>query len=316
MIKFFIFTLLYFFCSVSVFAQAAVETESIKLFVKKIIDTSGNKKISEDDQERIYDKTVQIINNVSIAYIGFSNFLVIPKFTIINVQQTDAGIQKLFSAKCEYLITINRVVIGDAGGATFKSFRMIVNGSGYSKDEAIRSAIDNLPIDDPLIADFLTKAKIDILNFYKNDKNCQNVLKEAEQAYKLRLYDYAIALLFSIPNSSPCFKKASDLSVSAYDRWLDVECQKNIISAKAYIAQKDYSKAITYLLGVEPTSENCFEEAKLLIKSMADKINQKDKMEWEEKISSKKAASDIEKEKLKNMQTININYSGMPGSIK
>ena len=102
----------------------------IKLFVTAERLAANNQHLDSIMQQRLYNKMVQLINQSSIAEIGYSNFWVMPKLDVLDVSVSKAGIRDVHLARCELFISVSRTDFGSIGGATYASFSKRITGSG------------------------------------------------------------------------------------------------------------------------------------------------------------------------------------------
>lgn len=296
-------------------AQTTDDYSAIKLFVEPDSVAGRNAGLSGQLKQRLYTKIIQLINQTGIAEIGYSNFWVLPTFNVLSTSVDNAGLAKVYLSECELFVSISRREYGKNGAATYASFSKSIMGSGTSKDESILNAMNSISSNDKEIVAFLTSSKMKINEYFK--AHCTDVAKEAEHAYNLNDYGRSIALYFSIPSNASCFPAARDASIKVYRKFLEDQCSKSLIQLKALIATiqtKDassmdaYNNALGIIGRLNPSSTDCYAEAKLEIEKIEKRFTESQKNQWE---MEKKRASDrteVQKEMYKAMAKINSNY--------
>lgn len=287
----------------------------IKLFISQNDIAVQNRTLAPNLRDRLYQKLTQLINQTGIVEIGYSTFLVSPKFDIISSNVSEAGITKVYLAECELSILIKRAKVGSSGDATFSSFSKTITGSGSAQDQAIANAINNISTNDNEVINFLKNSKAKIDAYFKS--HCPDVLKEAEQALTLKQYESSIALYFSVPSDAPCYQQALDASEKVYRTYVKDLCNKDLIRLKAYVAlaqtqnsyQKNYyDSALIIMSDLNPASDKCFEEARKEIEKIDQRLNDEQKQNWELIKQTSTNNADVKKEMYKAMGRISSNY--------
>lgn len=290
----------------------------IKLFVTAERLAANNQHLDSIMQQRLYNKMVQLINQSSIAEIGYSNFWVMPKLDVLDVSVSKAGIRDVHLARCELFISVSRTDFGSIGGATYASFSKRITGSGSSEKEALANAINSIRGNDSQIDSFFIKTKAKIYDYYNT--HCKEIMKEADQATQLNLYEKAIALYFSIPSTSPCYSDAHEASVLVYRKFHQSKCQLDIFRLKSLVAQiqsrdessmQAYKEVLDLVQGIAPSYQvapECFALAEKEIQKIEQRFSDAEKKEWE---LLKKRAADLgeyEREMAKSMGKMNVTY--------
>lgn len=303
-------------------AQETAEYNAIKLFIDQEKLSTENPTLPEPLRQRLYTKVMQLINQTGVAEVGYSNFLVTPKFDVLGTSLDEASIPRLYLAECELSLSISRRDFSDQGAASYASFSKKLIGSGSSKDNAIANAINNISPQDNTLVGFFKQSKAKIDHYFKT--NCKEIIKEAIQAYDLKEFGKSIALYFSVPSSAPCYEEARSRSIGVYVRYIEDNCDKQLIQLKALIAlaqtndatasAKHYSEVLAIMKNLNPTSPKCYNEAKLLIQKIENRFNEQQKREWE--LESKRSITEaqLKKEMYKAMGRISSNYQPSSGA--
>jgi hypothetical protein len=304
------------FSSVQLYAQ---DLSAIKLFVYQSGIYQNNPNLTRSQQDRLFRNTTQLINETGIAELGYSTFLVAPKFEVVNVGSSQTGTLNVYLAECELNITVDRMTFNYQGGATFSSFTKTINGSGMSKEEAVNNAINNISPTDKQIVNFLTETKKKIDTYFQ--MHCEDVMKQAQQALVLKKYSLAISLYLSVPTNASCYKQAIAASEKVYKTYSDDQCDNNLIRIKAFIAMansatqgnKNYADSALYIMSnLSPAAEKCYADAAQLITKLEGKLNQQQKQEWEFRKKRTANDADVQKEMYKAMGRISTSYQ--PGA--
>jgi hypothetical protein len=307
-------------CSVySLFGQDKDEYSAIKLYIDQYQILEDNKNnLTENEINRLYQRTSQLVNQAGITEAGYSNFLVSPILDVISNDEDNAGTTKTYLAVCELFITIKRTNIDKEeplGAATFATFTKKIMGSGFTKEEARSNALSNIRASDEDYRDFFLDTKKKIDEYYK--LHCKDVIKEAQQALALKNYVKSISLNFSVPTNSPCYAEAYDSAEKVYQTYIDDKCEKQILLMNNYAAlalkggtNSDfyYTEIIKIIGDISPSSKRCYDAATLIIEKIEKNITEKQKQDWELKKIYSEDEKAMTKERLKEIQKISENY--------
>ena len=311
---------MYFIMIQTVNAQEGKDANAIKLFLDNSLVDDVSETLNPAQKERLFSRITQLINQTGIVEIGYSTFLVFPKFDVLTTSVSETGMSQIHLAECELTILIKRAEYGGYGGATFNSFSKRLTGTGSSKNDAINNALNNISVSrDRSVVDFFNNSRQKIDAYFK--ANCNSVIKEAEQALDLKQYGKSIALYFSIPSSAPCYDKAYAASKKVYVTFVEDECNKKLVLLKSYVAlaqnqnnnyKNYYDSAMNIMRALSPSSDKCYAEAKLQIEKIEQRLDEAQKREWEltKKLSGDEA--DVKKEMYKAMGKISANYQPPP----
>lgn len=303
-------------CTGRLLAQEEANVNAIKLFVDPQKLGDANPDLSDKLKQRLQSRITQLINQTGVAEIGYSNFIVTPRFDVLSTSLDESGIARLYLAECELGITISRRDYSGSGGAAYASFSKKLVGSAAGKEEAIANAINTLSYNDNSVVSFFKQAKVNIDKYFKT--NCKDIIKEAQQAYDLKEFGRSIALYFSVPSTAPCYEEARNRSVGVYMRYVEDNCDKQLIQLKALLSMaktsdttasvRRYDKALEIMMNMNPASTKCYSEAKIIIEKIEQYFDEQQKHAWAE--ASKRSANEaqVQKEMYKAMARINSNY--------
>jgi hypothetical protein len=285
------------------FCQGNESNNSIKLFLATDSASTSGIDLPPKLQDRLLNKVTQLINKTGVAEVGYSNFWVQSKLDIIDNSLYQVGMTSLYQAECELFLTISRKQYGRSGGAVYKSFSKRYKGSARDKEGAIANAISNISSADIDVVEFFQQSKASIYQFFNT--HCNEVIREAEQALELNDYGRSIALYFSIPSSAPCFSTAYKASKKVYLSFRNDECKRRLLQLRSLIAiiQEKNALSLEVYIGVmkiiwelDPTSDDCYNEALMEVKKIENKFDAEQKREWEsaQKREANKAKTDEE----------------------
>ncbi|HEX6431666.1 MAG TPA: hypothetical protein VF008_28445 [Niastella sp.] len=310
------FLLVTSFCTGRLQAQEAADSNSIKLFVDQEELAKANPEHSYNLRQRLQTRITQLINQTGVAEIGYSNFIVTPRFDVLSTSLDESGIARLYLAECELSITISRRAYGGHGGAAYQSFSKKLMGSSSKKEDAIANAINSLSYRDNGIVEFFKQAKVKIDKYFKT--NCNEIIKEAQQAYDLKEFGKSIALYFSIPSTAPCYEEARNRSIGVYMRFVEDQCDKQLLQLKAVLSvakttdtvssARYYKEALEIMKNMNPASTKCYSEAKILIEKIENRFDEQQKHEWAEESRKNANEAQVQKEMFRAMGRINSNY--------
>ncbi|MBP5134891.1 MAG: hypothetical protein ILP24_03915, partial [Paludibacteraceae bacterium] len=129
-------------------------------------------------------------------------------------------------------------------------------------------------------------------------------------------FDAALYTLSTVPDvCKECFDKATDMIPSVFKSKLDNECGENLAAAEAAWAERNASLAAEYLSYITSDTK-CYSDAVKLRNSIASKLDEIDKREWDLKVKKEYdlKAKEIEAARAvgvaygQNQQPINITY--------
>jgi hypothetical protein len=142
-------------------------------------------------------------------------FIITPTFSIVSVQTTSGTMQKLFIASCTFSMFIKQT----STKIIFANVVKNISGSGYTKEEAIASAVSAINADDDAYVKFIDRAKAKIGAYYQ--QNCQTYMANAQREIAQKHYDAAKTILSGIPvEAGDCYtsaqKKIGDIFAAQY----------------------------------------------------------------------------------------------------
>lgn len=181
-----------------------------------------------------------------------------------------------------YTIALNFYVGDGVEGRLFSSYTIECKGVGQTPDKAYINALRNVRVNDPGFKAMVDKGKKEIIAYYNT--NCDIVISDAQAKAQRHEYSEAIDLLNSVPSvCEACYHRAQEASVSAYQAWRDDVCTMALNKAQAAWATRD-AKAAAEALEFIPADGACVEDATALKKEIAEKLDAKERQEWDFKM--------------------------------
>jgi hypothetical protein len=201
--------------------------------------------------------------------------------------------------------------IGDGiAGTKFASTSLTAKGVGETETKAYNSALKNLKVSDPKYQTFIEDGKNKIIQYYNS--KCDFILKEAEMLASKNEYDSAIASLIAIPEvCKECYDKAMNAIGPIFKLQIDRQCKLDFAEAKnAWNISQDANaaeQASVHLAKIDPNS-SCYSEAQNFSKTIAKRIIDLDKREWNFKMKEQQDNVDLQKATIKAARDIGVAY--------
>ncbi len=291
-------------------AQVSAEIGKISL---SVVMPENSDELDATQLAKLSTKISQIVTNYGIdAGSPNNNFVIYPKFTIYETNIVEGGMQNITVVKSELSLFVKQV----DNNILFASVSKIINGSGSNAFAATTNALSKININDKDYKIFIENSKAKILQYYETQ--CLNIIEKAENFAKKQDFQQAVGLLMSVPEETECYKKAQEKSLVFYKKYQDQECRKIIHEINLNVANNDYTQATENLKLIMPSS-SCFEEAKIIINRIENKIDAAQKQQlslqikvYEDQVALQKQRLDALKEiaivQQKNRPKIYYNY--------
>jgi len=266
--------------------------------------------LSQRAISKIESKIQHIVTKYGVSGQGFTNdFIIYPKFEIYD-ESVIEGMKNIYKIDAEFNLFIKQL----RTGKVFSTYSKEIKGAGLTKEKAIINAISKISTNDKNLKAFIEEGKRKILAYY--DHNCNQFVADADTAIKMQKYDKAIAILSSIPREAKsCYSRIQDKSVQAYKAYQKQNCKKNILRAKAEVANNDYSGALYTLKYIDPSSP-CGAEAERLIRQVAAKVDAKEQKEWNLMLKKYNDSQNMEKYRLQITKEIaKAYYQSKPQTV-
>lgn len=286
------------FCVKISFAQNTSDIGKIALWVALPEYSEG---VSENQLKRLETKINQIVSTSGMASYDYTSFAISPRISIQNTELIEGGIRNITQVSLDFDLLVNQ----PATGSVFSTYSAVLKGSGTDKEKAIANAITKIQSNSADFKQFIGEAKTKILEYYES--KCPSIIAKAEASSKKGQYEEALALLMSIPEEVGCYATAQSKSVEIYKAYQAKFCNEELHKAEAFIANKEYSEALSILMNVD-SSAPCFTKSKTLMTSIQSKINAQEKKEWDLKMKMYNDAVNLEKQRINAAKEIAVAY--------
>jgi hypothetical protein len=201
--------------------------------------------------------------------------------------------------------------IGDGiEGTKFASTSLNLKGVGETETKAYNSALKNLNVNDKRYQTFIEEGKNKIIEYYNS--KCDFIIKQAEMQTTKNDFDSAIATLTAIPEvCKDCYDKAMNAVGPIYKQQIDRQCKLDFAEAKnAWNVSLDATaaeQASVYLAKIDPNS-SCYNDAQTFSNTIAKRINELDKREWNFKMKVQQDDVNLQKATIKAARDIGVAY--------
>jgi hypothetical protein len=247
-------------------------------------------------------KVRSIISNYGVGASGYSNnFVIYPKFGIVDESVVEGGMQNITVITVEFSLFIKQV----DNNLLFGSFNRTIRGSGTNKSTALTNAVQLIPFKDKELESFIANSKQKIIDYYNT--NCDRILSQATTLCSAGDLEKALGVLSNVPEEVACYEKIKTKSIEVYKSYVNKECKRQLNEANAHIAGQRYNQALTILSSIDPASV-CNSEVKSTILNIENKVSGQEKRAYEEKMERYKNSVELEKERISAVRDIAVAY--------
>ena len=267
---------------------------AIKLYVSRT--DQPDSVLPDNLRERLFSKITQLINQTGIAEEGFSNFYVVPKVDTVGTYIDNAGTTRIYTTECELTLQIRNTSYTTHQHVVLGSMARKLTGSAMRRQDALYNAISSISPNDPELVKFFQQAKAKISTYFQ--QHCSEVIADALQAEKLNNFSRAISLYFSVPSDAPaaCYQQALSGIKRTYSQYVSQKCNMQLLRLKAFVARaqttdslislSNYNEIMKLIGQLDPSSDECYGEAKKLIEKIEGRFDLQQKQAWEMKKKS------------------------------
>lgn len=226
----------------------------------------SNINLDTNTQLILKNKIIKLISIQGITGTEFGSIIITPDVNIINSSVINSGMRRIISIELVLSLTLRNIITN----TVFDVIHISVIGEGYSEDEAKRSAINKIDVSTLEYTQFIKTAKIKIADYYNT--NTIAIIGKANVLASQQLFDEALALLTSYPESLNGSSKVSNAMMSIFKDSQVQYCNQILLSAKAAYSQHNYIEA-TELIKMIDAQSNCATEAKTLLNAIKKDID-------------------------------------------
>ena len=220
------------------------------------------------------------------------------------------------------LVLSPTLYIGDAAtGTLFATLNLgQVKGAGTNETKAYMQAVRMIKTNSPEVQRFIDKGKVRIIEWYNTQIDF--IISEANALAGQDKYDEAIGLLFTVPTvCKDAFDKAMRAAEQIFQQKIDIEGQQLLnMATHVWNANQHWAganEAATYLSQIHPLS-SAVPGAMALSETIAQRVRELDKREWDFQMKKFDASVSIEKARIQAMGEIGkamakrpVNYYNM-----
>ena len=270
---------------------------SLSVIMPENVDGLGVSQLS-----KLESKIIQIVTNTGLAATGYNNsFVIYPKFAIYESNIIEGGMQNITVVKCELSLFVKQV----DNNIVFSSVSKMLSGSGNNKSNALTNAISKINTSDNDLKVFVEAAKIKIVKYYES--KCSDIILKSESLSKKQAFEESLALLMTVPEEVSCYNKVQEKTIAVYKAYQDQKCKTILNEANVNITGNNFSAALDKLALIDPSS-SCFNEAKLVMKKLDNKISAEQKRQLDLQMKMYNDQIALEKQRINAVKEIAVAY--------
>lgn len=182
--------------------------------------------------------------------------------------------------------TIEKVIVDE------KSF--ILSGIDKTENSAFAQALKQLNPRAPQVRTFMSSVREKIVDFYA--QRTPVLIAKAQSLAKMGKLDEAIITLSVVPESVPEYTPVAELMAELYKKKINSENSRILLAAKAALANRNYSDALSLLSQVDPLSD-CFGEAVKMIHGIQHSIEEEERMAKAEQLAELQKKMELDEKK-------------------
>jgi len=258
--------------------------------------------LNESQLSKLQNKITQIVSNSGLAASGYNNnFVIYPKFSISESSVVESGMQDLTIINCDLTLIIKQV----ENNVIFATINKQLKGNGKSNSLAISNVLTKINTSDQDYKNFIEIGKTKIIQYYES--KCSDILLKSESLAKMKQYEEAVGLLMSVPEEVPCFVKVQAKSIETYKLFQIQQCKSQLQQAKSEFAANKYNAGLQILSQIDPSTP-CYIESQSMFSSIANKVDQEEKKQWEYKMKQHDDNVALEKMRVDAVKEIAVSY--------
>ena len=207
------------------------------------------------------NKLLKIVTSQGVAGVECGAIIIVPEVDVVNSSVVSGGMRNITSVELGITLTVRNMITN----TVFNTIQIYVKGEGYSNADAKRSAVNGINVSSPEYAGFMANAKSKIIDYYS--RNMSSLIAKAKTLASQQLYDEALALLTTYPESLPGYVKVSESIISIFKECQSKYCEQILLSAQAAYSQRNYKEAAELVAMIDAGS-SCASQAKSLLNSI------------------------------------------------
>ena len=245
-------------CSCFVHAQ----TDDVYMSVAMPIDCT----LDSNTKSILKNKLLQILSTKGVAGTECSAIIIVPEVNITNLNSISGGMRQILSVELGITVTVRNMITN----TVFNTIQIASKGEGYSDNEAKRSAINKIDALNTDYSRFIEVTKLKISDYYRN--NTEVIITKANTLASQQLFDEALALLSTYPESLPGYTKVSNAMSSIFKKCQTKYCSQILLSAQVAYSKRNYAEAADLISMIDAQS-SCAAQAKALLNSIKKEMD-------------------------------------------
>ncbi len=258
---------------------ANTEAQNNDVFIS--VAMPSNSILDNNTKTLLKNKLLAICTINGVAATECGAIAMIPEVSILDEQLVEGGMRNIHTTEVSISISVRNIITN----TVFNTLNITSKGEGYSKNESLRSAIKKIKEQEYDKFALVTKKKV--TDYYSN--NSAILIKKAYTLSAQQLYDEAIALLTTYPESLSDYSHVSVAIQELYQQYLTQNCEEIMMMARAEYAKRNFDKAADIAASIDPSC-SCFNSAKVLLSSIKkdnDIVYNNEIEEYREEMKSK-----------------------------
>lgn len=256
-----------------------------------VIVPESSEYLNASQLNRLKTRIEQIASTNGVSALSNSNFVLYPVFEINEDMLVEGGMKNMTIINASFTLFIRQLDTG----MIVASISQEVEGSGYSKGDALINAMRSIKPYSQEFKNFIVEGKQRIVAYYK--ANFTSIRAKAKSLATQQLYEEALSLLMSFPEELPEYQTiVSDASV-IYVQYMNNSCGRMLAEAKACLSLNNYEGAASILAQIDPSCQ-CAKEASDMLTSIQQEIDANIAYEQKMKLYKYQTETDLKKQRI------------------
>ena len=222
---------------------------------------SADCQLDSNTKSILKNKVLKIATSEGVAATECGAIVIIPEVDILNNQSVDGGMRKISTIELGLTLTVRNILTN----TVFNTAQVTLRGEGYSDTEAMRSAINKIDVSSSRFSNFITTSKSKIVKYYAD--NTSALISKAKSLATRQLYDEALAILTTYPESLSGYPAVSSAIKDIFSKCQTQYCSQILVAAESAYSRRDYEEASMLISLIDATSP-CATKAKSLLVSI------------------------------------------------
>lgn len=221
----------------------------------------GDCVLDNNTKSILKNKLLNVVSTQGVAGTECGAIVLVPEIDVVNSAVISGGMRQIMSVELSVTLTVSNMITN----TVFNTIQLSTTGEGYSDHEAKRSAIHKMNTSSPECLQFVEGAKSKIVGYYGS--NTKAIIAKANTLASQQLFDEALALLATYPESLSGYVEVSDAMTAIFKKCQTRYCSQILLSAQAAYAQRNYVEAADLVAMIDAQS-SCAPQAESLLNSI------------------------------------------------